>query len=172
MKKLLLIGLILAILLFAFPQGVMAVDKTSPVTINAVYNVPLAFEAKQIAPTGPWNLKAGDLNFVDNALQFNVTAASIWAVTATDTTGANPYAGHTVGYMTGDAHDLQNAWLMQREGTGVGQTIIGSPTVLSGGQWPVLRTFYSDMWQQVTNTDFGSPNPYHMIITFTCSAEF
>jgi hypothetical protein len=88
MKKLLLIGLILAICILAFPQGVMAAQ-TAPVTVNAQFSDFLCLTASN--PVNTWTLDFSQLNYVNtlsaaNGITLNPDASRTWKITVYNAT--------------------------------------------------------------------------------------
>jgi len=182
MKKLLLIVLILAICILAFPQGVMAEGSPVPrtVPVQATYApVTLAFDAGNWAGTAPgitpWVLSVlTSPNEKVDALYFTVTSSRSWEITGYDN---SPPTGHTDGKMQGDHYSLQSDFLIQQGGTGVmgpGFANIvggsGSPkSILKGGPSNVAQWFYPDIRQPVLANDFGSLTGYGITLYFTCT---
>jgi hypothetical protein len=79
MKKVLLIGLILAICILAFPQGVLAADDSA--TVNA--NIATSLDFTAAGPVGTWDLQpSGDTTTASNAdgITFFVNSNGAWGV--------------------------------------------------------------------------------------------
>jgi hypothetical protein len=185
MKRVLLIGFILAICILAMPQGVLATPPgdTNPVVINALYGTGSVtdFTATLDAPSGGWvwNLQVGTdptLNQKDRAIHFKVNSlAPTWAITARDSMAVPtaPYAG-TKGHMHGDVGDLQNAFQIttnDRTG-GWHDLLVDGLAIKSGGALNADQPWDESLRQLVTTTDLASHGGYHTQITFTCGAPF
>jgi hypothetical protein len=176
MKRILLIGFILAICILAMPQGVLAAQQSSNVPISALYaGSPLAFQAALSTDSGansvnPWQLVRGTDNGRTNALVFTVSDSEAWTVTATGSNG-----GYFAG-VTNSAHSLINPFWMEFSPNGVRDgaqhNIIGGPAVLNGGPIPDGSVYYSNVWQRVTDADFGDAGGYTLTITFTATSPF
>ena len=178
MKKLLLIVFVLAILLLAFPQGVMAAPVPDAVTVNAVYeNAQLTFTADTVASKFPWTLIRDDMsgynsNLNSGALTFTVDSRSPWTVTAEDTKTATLHKGHMIESGTSGSH-----WLAQRfqirdttntyylDGASAIQIQTGNPTDVA---------FTKDIAQPLlaADHDYAVSGGYEIIVTFTCGNGF
>jgi hypothetical protein len=167
MKKLLLIGIVLAICILAMPQGVLAATETSPVTVNALYaGNPLAFAAAEDVASGgwAWNLLVNNDNYKSPALKFTVTSSSNWNVLATATDG---------GFMKGSLGTLKQPFQMEVNQGGTATTVGSGLTVLHDYGPVAPNTIYkSAIWQSVGNDDFGSTTGYAITLTFTCTSDF
>jgi hypothetical protein len=159
MKKVLLIGFILAILLFAFPQGVMAADIPKSVTIDATYgNIPTTFTVDNNVQN--WALAVGTTPY-DTALTFHVTTLDNWQVTAAATDS---------GKMRGSVGVLQTELAVNTPASGWTNFLTALQN--SGTAKSTEQSWSQDLAQTVTTTDFGSTSGYHITITFTCSTTF
>ena len=184
MKKLLLIGLILAICILAMPQGVSAATASPIVNANIVHT--LVFTAPSPAA---WVLDRGT-GATDNYLSstgsgtapiaMSVDSANGWGVTAVDAnTGAN--AGHMVPvspFTPTAAGPLVNVLQVLTVGP-VGPT--GTYTALPTASpfTPVsiktgtsgVTTWNEDLKQTVALADYAltTGGPYRMTITLTCT---
>jgi hypothetical protein len=165
MKKVLLIGFVLAILLIAFPQGVMAETAPDTVTVTAEYLYsPLEFSA-DLAGEFNWDLEEaaeGGANEYPGALVFVVDSPLAWDVYAADTTGSQP------GYLyspTAAVHNLANPFLIADEGDDDMIDIIAGPIIESGV--PADIGFIKTIDQVVEQEDYAA-NDYSITITFSC----
>jgi hypothetical protein len=183
MKRVLLIGIILAILILAMPQGVLAVGPNAPlpVVVNAQYGATSAttFDAVLHTVSGVWTWDLVTPSASDNlkspAIDFTVNSLAIWDVTAYDSY-ATP-AGRQKGFLHGDLGDLQNPVQMTSGGGVTWNTLTtytsGSPlTVYSGASKTSAQTWSENLKQPVTATDLASHSGYHTQITYTCVASF
>jgi len=165
MKKVLLIGLILAILLLAFPQGVMAVDSdfdTALVTAN-IDDV-CAVTADYVG--GTWNLArdSADANLNDNAISVTVDSTSPFDLMAEDKAGtAND------GFMVSGTTPLKTGFVLEGFAAGA---LASEVTVINdhGPQDAAdVDPFLYDIAQQVTNDDDSSLE-YKITVTFTLNS--
>ena len=167
MKKLLLIVFVLAICILAFPQGVLAAAFTAdPVTINAVYGTATDFNAVRNPAFTSWTLtEAASPNQVDNAIMFTLTTQSpTWSVTA---------ASDNSGFMHGDQGvNLNSAFFMYADD--VPGFVIPTADVLikHGSSSNANQNWNAAVRQPIIAADPGSSTPWHITITFTCSAGF
>jgi hypothetical protein len=181
MKKVLLIGFVLAICVLAFPQGVMALEK--PVTVDATFAVKtFQFDAvtNSASPAvWPWVLSVGPDNINNDALKFTVDSSRLWEITAYDYNYAATH--HKNGYMFGtDPNSLINPFEMQVGGTGGVMdgrgTVIGLPaspiSILKGNPNVDPQIFYSDIWQKVQADDFGATDGYHITLYFVATESW
>jgi hypothetical protein len=186
MKKLLLLGLILAILILAMPQGVSAATAPANPVVNANIAHTLVFTAPSPAA---WVLDRGTVatdNYLSSTgsgtapIVMTVDSANGWGVTAVDAnilTGA----GHMVPvtpFTPAEAGPLVNALQVMTAGP-VGPT--GTYTALPTASpfTPVtirtgvsgVTTWNEDLKQTVALTDYSltTGGPYRMTITFTCT---
>jgi hypothetical protein len=186
MKRVLLIGIILAILILAMPQGVLAATKTPTVIVNAGYaGADLTCTPSTTIGSGTglsaWDLTktSGNNNFRSNALSIAIESTRTYHITAQDNKGATN-EGLMTASDTAGLHVLANPFQMQMGGTGGARgsaaDIIrtGSPLaakeVVTG--LPAKFTFQSDVWQQIADTDWSSTSPYSITILFTCSNDW
>jgi hypothetical protein len=179
MKRVLLIGFILAVCILAMPQGVMAVAPGTgvPVVVNALYDQQTDFTAALDNPSGGWvwnlvvNTLPGD-NDKPNAIHFSVSSLYGWSVS-----GVDSYATGTRGHMQGDQGQLQNPYQMTVNGGAGGYVdFTGTPgvpvVVKSGGSLNVPQPWDESLRQVVLSNDLASHTGYHTQLTFTCSAPF
>lgn len=162
MKKLLLIGLILAILILAMPQGVLAVPDSAPsATISA--KVDDVLECHATGPGGTWSLTRGIINDLPGTTDIQTTVDSTvnWDQTASTTTnglmidsntGENLIEPLYIGVMPSDMSPLSDNVLLRS----------GSPQAIA--------TYYNDITQQVRTDDFSGA-AYQITITFTCAQQ-
>jgi hypothetical protein len=175
MKKLLLILFVLAILLLAFPQGVMADPVNQPVIVNAQYTTAqLTFTANTVESKFPWTLVRSDVsgyndNLNTDALVFTVDSNSPWTVVAADTSTA--HKGHMIEAGTAGSHFLASLFQIRDTNT---YTLDGaSPVQIQTGN-PVDVGFTKSIAQPllVESHDFASSAGYTITVTFTCSNGF
>jgi hypothetical protein len=151
------------------PQGVLAAyTQERAVTVNAAYAANTAFTAVLSPQSGGWSwpLVAGSDNVKNPAIDFSVTSLYDWGVTAVDTSGA----GHTLGYMQGDAHHLIDPFYLNTK-TGY-QTVGSSIAVNNGGPSSSPQTWSYGIYNHVESNDYGSNTGYNIQLTFTCTAPF
>jgi hypothetical protein len=178
MKKLLFIGLILAICILAMPQGVMAAQTNTadPVIVNAEYlAAPLGFTAGLATEGFVWdlikadeggaNLRSGE----DAPLTFTVNSAGTWTVTVTD---SDLYADSD-GYLyspTAMVHTLANSFKIANDGdTGMIDIIGGDVTIQTGS--PEDTAFNKAIDQAVVQADYAADD-YSITLTFTCTNDW
>jgi hypothetical protein len=164
MKRVLLIGIILAILILAMPQGVSAATNT-PLTILAT--VPQSIE---FVPT--WTATSWPLSFVSpgpttttdsDALHFVVTSNAPWAVTAADTDATNtnghmaPYVGTAYGTPV-LVNELKVGGIAHLTNTGI---LLHSDTATG------VTTFDEPLAQTLVSSDSSVPG-YRIVLTFNC----
>jgi hypothetical protein len=160
MKKVLFLGLILAILLFAFPQGVTAAV-TGDVTVDATIAESIDFtpsteavswDLSFVAPNGPINVK-------DPAVSFGIVSNRPWKITVTDadtdTAGhLTPYDGS--GYSGIELYNPLIVGTINMEG-GTGGTILSDVK----GTYTKTTSFT----QTLIDTDAAGPT-YRIVLTF------
>jgi len=168
MKKLLLIGFVLAILLLAFPQGVLAAAPKA-VEVNASYGIAsvTTFDAHlwDTMPT-PWGLSVGDNT--GNYMQFHLSTMDDWSVTGSDTSGSA-----TTGYMVGSEHSLKTPFQIYSTFNG-GFRDFTTPglKIKEGASSTANQDWQEAIQQTVTNTDYASSTLYKIVLTFTCATDF
>jgi hypothetical protein len=86
MKRVLIIGFILAILILAMPQGVLADTKTSGVTVNANIQNVLDFTATNGGGSEGWTMTRGTTNTITNGVGFDVKSSAPWSITVAEST--------------------------------------------------------------------------------------
>jgi hypothetical protein len=181
MKKLLLIGLILAILILAMPQGVSAATVPQAPIVNANIVHTLGFTAPSPAT---WVLDRGT-SATDNYLSgssagdpivMTVDSATTWGVTAIDsntggTAGSQAHMKPTAGFAPATALPLVNALQVQTGAsayTALPETGTTPVTIQTGSQG--VTTWNEDLKQTVALTDITlTTGTYQMTITFTCT---
>jgi hypothetical protein len=170
MKRVLLIGIILAILILAMPQGVSAAstavvtaqvkDYISFTAVGPVSNWPLYFA---VVPGVAESASAPD-NYQIGALALSVTSNTPWKIQVSGESGGylRPYAGSAY---TGTP--LVNP-------LGIGKTayqaVTGSLTTLQD-ETGTATTTYTDTYnykQTLAVTDITGPT-YRTVLTFDCS---
>jgi hypothetical protein len=170
MKKVLLIGFVLAILLLAFPQGVMAAAPV-PVIVSATYTSTTVFTAATNATAFPWTLTVGP-NSNPYALEFGLETLDKWTVTGEDTSLNRGTIAHHDGCMTGSVAHLISYFEMD---AGSGYSTFATPLVIKAGNAnsiPHSQDWKADIRQYVLNTDYASSNGYEITLTFTCATSF
>jgi len=164
MKKLLLIGLILAICVLAMPQGVMADIKGDTATINAKVNqAELRFDVTSTAPT--WELNRGaNIQTDANRTKVEVDSSTTWTVAAIGTTGG--------GYMWSVANNailLKAPVNIYSDVTSEYKPLTASVAVHDGIAGDYADTvFYTRLSQFIGPTDSNVPT-YQIVITYTCT---
>jgi hypothetical protein len=186
MKRVLLLGIILAIFILAMPQGVSASTLTPQnVIVNAGYaGADLKCTPATTIGTGSgqsvWTLtKALNPNQKTGALTFDIESTRAYTITAQD-----QKAPTNEGYMTvsdGGTRVLANTFDMQMGGVnnvmGSRANIIrtgtppSSPKLVVGGP-PVKTILSSDVWQPIADSDWSSTSPYSITVVFTCSSDW
>ena len=184
MKKLLLIGLILAIFILAMPQGVLALDKSPEVNANIQHG--LVFTAP--SPPGTWILgrtAVATVNLLSDAsngadpIQIDVDSANKWELKAIDQNngGTAGYQAHMI--PTADkvptyAVPLVNALEVQTGGWGGTPTFTAlpesgnTPVTIKSAQTSGVYSFTEDLKQTVGISDYVlTAGTYQMTITFT-----
>jgi hypothetical protein len=161
MRKLLLIGLVIAVCMLAFPQGVLAAD----VPIAATLGSSITFDAS--GPSDAWALSYNEsehINTLVDGIHLAVTSNDNWSVTV---------IGNNNGKFTemgSGGHQLTNPLLISTiasPGSEDWTSTIGSVAIANGvpGIFDVPRS----LQQTIVFTDYPSNN-YQIILTFTCSA--
>jgi hypothetical protein len=169
MKKVLLLGLILAICILAMPQGALAADPV-PVIINAQYGSSFVttFNAYTYAGEGsewPWVLGVGDNT---NKIQFELNTLDDWTVTGSDTSGSSEK-----GFMKGSEHFLTSAFQVYSESEGNLVTFESdNQEIKAGAASTADQDWLADIHQTVVDTDYASSTPYTITLTFTCTTSF
>jgi hypothetical protein len=159
MKKLLLFGLILAILILAMPQGVLAFGTSA--TVNA--NIEGVMTCDANSNVNPWALVRNNVNSVNDGISYNVTSTTDWTMTAADIT--NPLTGHMRDSTV--SKNLINPFGIEKE-TG-GQASLETAVQVKSGT-PITKTkFDANINQTVDYADY-SGNAYQIQIQFTCAA--
>jgi|WetSurMetagenome_2_1015567.scaffolds.fasta_scaffold06643_4 hypothetical protein len=189
MKRVLLIGIVLAICILAMPQGVLAVAPGTgvPVVVDAAYGASAAtdFNAVIHQVSGiawSWDLVAADpnLNLKSPAIDFTLSTLAPWSVTAYESYAppATPYVG-AKGHMHGDLADLQTPFEMTTAQSGGGwydftpyTSAASQLAVKSGTSSTSPQPWSENLRQAVTATDLASHGGYHTQLTFTCTAPF
>ena len=102
MKRVLLLGMILAILILAMPQGVLAGSALNNATVTASVTDYAAITAAFEPPVGGWNLTrySVDDNLCPNCVNVTVDSSTKWGTTVADEKGA----GATENHMVADAN--------------------------------------------------------------------
>jgi hypothetical protein len=160
MKKVLLIGLILAICILAFPQGVMAASDNAEViaTIESVSEVHASF-------VGGWVLERGADNSFDNAILVTVDSTSPWGLTASDEKSVEDHKGYMVG---SDGSPLATAFEFNGAGLAAPQTLF--PAGQAGQEENTESPYPYGIDQDVTEDDNSALAPYTITVTFTLTS--
>jgi hypothetical protein len=176
MKRVLLLGFILAICILAMPQGVLADPAAQPITINAQYGSATTFTVTGADGTSTTIdmglLKASDDNLKPAALHFNVKSQSKWIVTGKDVSnGGSP--AHP-GYMEGSQGPLQDPFKMytKQDGDTTWHNFAGTVTVYHADPSDSAVPWNEDVMQHVYDNDYGSTGNYNIALEFDCQATF
>jgi hypothetical protein len=158
MKKVLLLGLILAICMLAFPQGVMAATDYA----NVIANIPDFSEVTATfnAPSGGWILARNADNSLSNAITVTVNSTSPWSLVAADKTNTPK------GYMVStdvSATPMKTAFVFA--GTG-----LGADNTLFSDQPPQDKTTYNWAIGQPVLWSDNAALEYKIVITFTLTS--
>ena len=166
MKKVLLIGFILVILLLAFPQGVSAFD-AEPVTVTA--NVQQVMQCTASTPDA--QTFARGTNFVNDIFTLTVTSTNNWDLTADDAKSGTD-TGHMVPvtpFTPADASALVNPFGIETATEAVTKAVSGDPFSIDmglGNKAGIAR----GLNQTIADTDwFLTAGSYQITITFTCT---
>ena len=166
MKKVLLILFVLAILLLAFPQGVLAATfPSNDVVINAEFGTATSFNAQKSTTAFPdtWGLKPGENNQVDEGINFFLTTQSNgWSVTAESANN---------GFMTGGLQNLQSPFLVYSTTAGNYVAPTGGVQIKGGDALNTNQDWNANIRQPVALNDIGA-DLWTITIVFTCSAGF
>jgi hypothetical protein len=176
MKRVLLLGFILAICILAMPQGVLADPPVQPITINAQYGAATTFSVTGADGTSTTidmgGLTAGDDNLRNAALHFNVLSQGTWTVTGKDiSNGGVPVHA---GYMEGSQGPLTDRFLMitKEDGDGTWHNFGGTVTVYHGIPSASAVPWTENVMQHVYDYDNGSGTGYSIALEFDCAATF
>jgi len=158
MKKVLLIGLILAICILAFPQGVMAATDIKGADVNAQVVDTCKVTAEFVPPSGGvWNLERNVANALPNGIHVTVDSSSKWSLDVVDAKATDPgFMVSTVG-----AIPLNNAFVFEGAGLAASRNLFPSGQLAQ----PVTPYDY-DIGQPITATD-NSDLAYIITVTFT-----
>jgi hypothetical protein len=167
MKRILLIGFILAILILVMPQGVSA-GPVGPgvgkeVIVEAEYGAATVFDAYLTDGVSVWNLKPDDPNLWPDQITFKLLTQSKWTVTATSTNN---------GYMWGDQGPMKSAFNVESADAADWVVPYGGEVIKSGDANYQNQDWQADIKQPVAANELGSDNPYEITLTFTCAADF
>jgi hypothetical protein len=164
MKRVLLLGIVLAIFILAMPQGVLAITNPAvPVTAN-VADV-LECTADGGSSTAAWALVRGQDNVLSgsNGITLTVNSTFDWNLIAQDLTGSG-----TVGHMydSGVLKFLNQPFMIEDDASTM-TSLAGTVDIESGP--PQAETTYThDISQEVEFADY-SGDGYTITVTFTCS---
>ena len=180
MKKLLLIGVILAILILAMPQGVLAATQAPVVNANIAHTLVFTAPSPSL-----WTLGRGAtatdnlLSSGPGAIPIGVDTANKWELKAIDA-NAGGTAGHqahmipTSGFTPTYAVPLENALQVQTGGWGGTATFTAlpesgtTPVTIKAAQLSGVYSFTEDLKQTVGISDYVlTAGTYQMTITFT-----
>jgi hypothetical protein len=180
MKRVLLIGIILAILILSMPQGVLADTKTSPVTVNAnIINV-LDFTASNGGTSAGWAMTRGTTNTMSNGVNFIVKSSAPWTITVLESTAPaapvpanNGFMKESDGtvYTTPNGRFLATAFEIQRNNGNYQNLNVGSQLPVAGDVANDYN-FNKGLQQAVALTDTELPaaaKHYAIGLTFTCA---
>jgi hypothetical protein len=160
MKKLLFIGLILAIFILAMPQGVMALSDIKTAEVSATVADTCIVTASFVPPSGGWNLLRNNANALPNGIHVTVDSSSPWGLVATDEKGTDK--GKMIS--TVGAIPLQTAFVFDGVGLATAHTLFPSGKAAQ----PVTGYDYA-IGQPVTALD-NSALDYTITVTFTLTA--
>jgi len=164
MKKVLLIGLILAICILAMPQGVMAaLGDSAPATVTGNF-ASIAILKAQFNPGSPaWALSRGSNNPLTGGINVSVDCNQPWQVNAADTDAApdkgfmtSPLPARLIMPFNVTASD--NAW----------HNLQAPFQVVTGFSQPYTNYYYN-IRQEVTNDD--KAGSYAITVTYTITAN-
>jgi hypothetical protein len=179
MKRVLLIGIILAIFILAMPQGVMADTKTSPVTVNANIINHLTCTATNGGTSSGWAMTRGTTNTMGDGVAFVLKSSAPWVITvaesATPVQPTPPHAGFMkesdgTAYVDGGKF-LASALGIQRSDDNYQDLNAGSQRTVAGNVANDY-TFNKGLQQAVALTDTELPaatRHYAIGLTFTCT---
>jgi hypothetical protein len=184
MKRVLLIGIVLAICILAMPQGVLATTLTGKnVNVDAKYaGADITCTPASTVGSGSsstWVLtKANNPNLKTGGITVGLETTRSYTITAYDSKGLTNEGKMTATDGAG-AHVLANAFQMQMGGTGgvlgaaadIIETTPGTPKLFVSGP-PSKPTLSSSIWQNIADTDWSSATPYSITIVFTCSNDY
>jgi hypothetical protein len=173
MKKLLIIGFVLAVCVLAFPQGVMAATDTDYVNVYATYYTATDFSATRIDPSGGWvwDLVPGGDNEVDPAIRIHLITQSDWYIDAADTTPGQVRDGYLLGSLADPDKTLQSPFHVKNK-AGEYVDLTSSKTLASGNSLNTEQGWNAAINQPVVAADYGSTTGYTAQITFTCTTGF
>jgi len=167
MKKFLLIGLILAICVLAFPQGVLAAVDDGSATVNA--NLPpIALVFDVTSPAGTWALARGSNNLEPaNTITIEIDSSRPWTVTAVGAT--TTHTGHMMSG-TAPASFLENAVLIASTMDTSGfKSLATTQNVQAGVAGNKLDTVFSPDLSQLVDDSDTAKTDYTITIEFTCT---
>ena len=178
MKRILLLGIILAILILAMPQGVLALSDAKTAIVNANVVQALTFSVTPAGALTDWQLTSGTTNDQADAVTFHVISTAGWDVKAADaTTSGHP--GHLVQW-DGSTYPASAKFIAAA--MKIGQLPAAGMADLSASASPTLATHGAGTWDTDT-TDLSQAvnlvgderlqtNNYRIVITFTCAQPF
>ena len=167
MKKVILIGLILAILLLAFPQGVMAATDTAAVSATIADYIFLDVTG----PTSAWPLEfthvtnecdaVPECNQLTNAISFAINTNDAWFLTAKqDSTGQ-------VGRLLSGSTYLTNPLYIGPNTANNYVTVVSADQLLeSGTTVGVITPFTKNLRQTLAIGDQSALGTYSITLTF------
>ena len=169
MKKVLLIGLILAICILAMPQGVMAATDIKPAVVNAnVTAIALDFKVTNPTcgdPAGVWQLQRG-LNTLSasTGIKTEVNSSRAWQISAVGAASA-----HTGSMISGGSpSNFLQALTILQESTNSYVVLSGTPVVQTGPPGNLVQNLrYTNLQQSVADLDKALTD-YQITITMTC----
>jgi hypothetical protein len=165
MKKVLLIGLILAICILAMPQGVMAaLGDSAPATVTGNF-ASIAILKAQFNPGSPaWALSRGSNNPLTGGINVSVDCNQPWQVNAADTDAAPDK-----GFMTSGANRLATPFNLSISVDAAWHNLVGGPVQVATGFSQVYTNYDYNIRQEVTNAD--KAGSYTIIVTYTLTAN-
>ena len=160
MKRVLLLGIVLAILILAMPQGVLASDIPGDVVVSADYaGSELIFVPNTISSFS-WELFEADAddNLYPGALEFDVDSTLDWDVFVKDAKTSD------TGKMVSGSYHCTPFEIEDTDGL---TALTGSDQLIEKGA-PVDEYFTKDIAQPVGQSDYSATG-YQVTLTFTCS---
>jgi hypothetical protein len=169
MKKVLLLGLILAIFILAMPQGVLAATDSSPAIVTA--SVQDALDVQATWNGGTWALAQSDntLNPTGGAINVTVYSTSPWYLGVSDAnTGTN--TGKMISTTgTTPMIPLGSFFRISRD-TPLALAVLPQTTIISNGQAQVPTDYKFAIAQQILPTD-DSARDYSITLTFLLTSN-
>lgn len=166
MRKLLLIGLVIAVCMLAFPQGVMAASV--PITVNA--NLGNYIEFTAAGPSVDWELNYLNVpdpfvNTLSNAISFYGESNVPWRVTV-----EGDHNGKFTDPGSGASFSLTNPLKISNDDIGEVYVDTYPGTTIATGNAGSFSEMSRNLQQTLTAADLPSNN-YSIILTIDCTAS-